>query len=257
MSVRIAHLSDIHFGDEDPGAVAAAPEAVAAFAPTLTVVTGDLTAIGRRREFAAARAWLDRLPSPVLVTPGNHDTPYWNPVLRAIEPFARYRRFIGDAYAGDFDGPRISARSVNSARGVQARLNWSKGALSIGALAGLAWPAGEGVVRLFACHHPLVDLAGAPVTGEVRRGPQAAAMLEQRGVELLLSGHLHNAFAVRLGQSACYALGAGTLSTRLRGAPASFSTVEIDDREISVVVRPWRNGRFEAGPVRRMPRLRN
>jgi hypothetical protein len=30
-----------------------------------------------------------------LVTPGNHDTPYWNLVLRALAPFNRYRRYIG------------------------------------------------------------------------------------------------------------------------------------------------------------------
>ena len=131
MTVRIAHLSDIHFGGEITEAVEAALEAVAAFAPTLNVVTGDLTLNGLPAEFRAAAAWLARLPGPRLVTPGNHDTPYWNLVLRALTPFARYRRYIGRADAATFDAPGLTARCLNSARGAQPRPNWSKGAISL------------------------------------------------------------------------------------------------------------------------------
>ena len=95
--IRIAHLSDIHFGGEVVDAVEAAVGAVAAFAPTLTVVSGDLTLNGLPREFRAARDWLARLRQPTVVTPGNHDTPYWNLPLRALRPFDRYRRYIGPA----------------------------------------------------------------------------------------------------------------------------------------------------------------
>lgn len=257
MSLRIAHLSDIHFGGEDLAAVAAAPDAVTAFQPHLTVVTGDLTAIGASREFTAAAAWLARLPPPLLVTPGNHDTPYWNPLLRLVASFNRYRHYVGEAAASGHDAPGVSARALNSARGVQMRLNWSKGALSTRAVRALQWSPGAGLVRLFACHHPLVDITGAPVTGEVRGGAEAAAALARQHVELVLSGHLHNPFAVRLGDSlpGCYALGAGTLSLRTRGTPASFSTIEVDDDVIEVTIQVWRDGRFEAGPQRQLPRL--
>ena len=56
MTIRIAHLSDTHFGGEDRAAIEAAIEAVAAFEPTLTAVTGDLTLNGLPREFRRARA---------------------------------------------------------------------------------------------------------------------------------------------------------------------------------------------------------
>ena len=99
VSLRIAHLSDIHFGGENKLAVEAALAAVApaALAPTLTMVTGDLTLNGLPQEFLSAHAWLDRLPAERIVTPGNHDTPYWNLILRTLTPFERYRRFIGPA----------------------------------------------------------------------------------------------------------------------------------------------------------------
>jgi 3',5'-cyclic AMP phosphodiesterase CpdA len=256
VTVRIAHLSDIHFGDEAADAVEAALDVVRSFAPTLTVVTGDLTASGAESEFHAASAWVARLPTPWLVTPGNHDTPYWNLAARAFAPFARYRRHIGRPEADAFDGDGVSARSLNSARGLQMRLNWSKGALALKALATLDWPQGPGALRLFACHHPLVDPGGAPVTGGVRAGRKAIHLLGRCGVELALSGHLHNPFATRLDAAtgSCYALGAGTLSVRTRGTPASFSTIVADDEAFEVTIQVWRDGRFEAGPMRRLPR---
>jgi 3',5'-cyclic AMP phosphodiesterase CpdA len=256
MTLRIAHLSDIHFGDEDQGAVEAAIGAVSAFAPTLTVVTGDLTANGRVREFRAGGAWLARLPGPTLVTPGNHDTPYWNPILRLISPFARYRRYIGRSQTSALDLPGLSVRSLNSARGIQPRLNWSKGALSLHALRSLEWPAEPDVLRLFACHHPLVDPSAAPVSGGVHAGKAALAALAQQGVELILSGHLHNPFAgcVDGPGTASYTLGAGTLSRRTRGAAASFSTILAGDDAFEVVIQAWTGERFEVGPMRRLQR---
>ena len=253
MTIRIAHLSDVHFGGEDAAAAEAAIGAVAAFAPTLTVVTGDLTLNGLPREFRAARDWLARLRQPVVVTPGNHDTPYWNLPLRALRPFDRYRRYIGPADSTAFDAPGLSVRSLNSARGAQPRPNWSKGAVALGKLRRIQWSAG---VRVFACHHPLLDLPGAPVTGGVRRGALAARILAESGVELVLTGHVHVPFALplTLASEGCYAVGAGTLSQRTRGAAPSFSTITVTDAAFEVSVQAWIGDRFEAGEAWRLPR---
>jgi 3',5'-cyclic AMP phosphodiesterase CpdA len=245
--IRIAHLSDVHFGGEDAAAVEAAIGAVADFEPTLTVVSGDLTLNGLPREFMAAGAWLGRLPQPQLITPGNHDTPYWNLILRALTPFARYRRYIGRAEISRFDAPDLSARSLNSARGAQPRPNWSKGAISTDRLQRLDW--GEmAALKVFTCHHPLIDIPGAPVTGGVHRGAAAAKMLADAGVELVLTGHVHNPFVLPLpgAEPGCYAVGAGTLSLRTRGTPAGFSTIVVDEARIEVTALGWTSARFEA-----------
>jgi 3',5'-cyclic AMP phosphodiesterase CpdA len=248
MTIRIAHLSDIHFGGENPEAVEAAIGAVAAFQPTLTAVTGDVTLNGLPREFEAAARWLSRLPPARLVTPGNHDTPYWNLALRALTPFARYRRYIGRANFNAFAAPGLIARSLNSARGAQPRLNWSKGAIAIEALRQLDWgdPA-ERALRIFACHHPLIDLAGAPVTGGVRRGEQAATILSNAGVDLVLTGHVHNPFVLPMeaGVVGRYAIGAGTLSLRTRGTPAGLSTIVAGQAELTVTALGWTGSAFE------------
>jgi 3',5'-cyclic AMP phosphodiesterase CpdA len=257
VTIRIVHLSDIHFGGEMADAAEAAIAAAAAFEPTLTVVTGDLTLNGLPREFRAARAWLARLAGPVIVTPGNHDTPYWNLLLRALVPFDRYRRFIGEPDFAAFDAPGLAARCINSARGGQPRLDWSKGALSIERLKRLRWgERSERPLRLFACHHPLIDLAGAPVTGGVRRGAEAMAVLAAEGVELVLTGHVHNPSVLPLpyAEHGCYAVGAGTLSQRLRGTPASFTTILADETSFEVTAQGWTGAAFEPIQLWSLPR---
>ncbi len=255
MSLRIAHLSDIHFGGEEKAAVASAVAELASFAPDLTVVSGDLTLNGLPEEFVAAHDWLRRLPTPLLVTPGNHDTPYWNLFLRALTPFDRYQHYIGPARWSAYDGPGVSARALNSARGAQARLDWSKGAIDGSRLSQLNWMEAA-PLKLLTCHHPLIDPPGAPVGGRTRGGPAAARRLAAQHVELVLTGHVHVPFAMPLpgGAGPCYALGAGTLSVRTRGAPPSFSTITVQADAFEVVVRGWVDGGFQAGEAQRLPR---
>jgi 3',5'-cyclic AMP phosphodiesterase CpdA len=257
MTVRLAHLSDIHFGGEDVAACEAAIDAVAGFAPDLVVVTGDLTLNGLPREFRAAHAWLARFAGPLLVTPGNHDTPYWNLPLRALVPFGRYRRFIGAVSTGvDLEG--VAARAINSARGAQPRLNWSKGAVRLAGIrrVGQDLAAAGSALKVFACHHPLREVEGERVAGGVRRGEAASAILAHAGVDLILTGHLHLPFALPLphGDGRTYAVGAGTLSRRTRGTPASFSIIEADEAEIRVTAQAWTGSHFEPYRTWGLPR---
>ena len=255
--VRLAHLSDIHFGCEDAAACDAAIEAVTAFAPDLVVVTGDLTRNGLPSEFAAARAWLERLPAPRLVTPGNHDTPYWNLAMRAAIPFGRYRRYIGAVHQ-EIHAPGVVALAVNSARGAQPRLNWSKGAMSLRQVrAAAAELAGaEMALKVFACHHPLREVEGERVAGGVRRGEAASAILSHAKTDLILTGHLHLPFAFPLphGDGHTYAVGAGTLSVRTRGTPCGFSTIEADAEQITVTALGWTGSHFEPFRTWGLPR---
>lgn len=246
--LRLVHLSDIHFGVEDRPAVEAATVIAHELAPNLTVVTGDLTKGGRRREFREARAWLERLPRPMLVTPGNHDTPYWNLVMRSFAPFDRWRRYIGGDWSEMVEAPGFAACALNTARGIQLRLNWAEGAISLPMTKRLGGRLAESnTLRVFACHHPLVEVEGAPVNGGVRGGEAAVEALCEAGIDLILSGHLHNPFARPLPHAGgrTYVAGAGTLSQRTRGVPASFSVIEATARSIEIVAHAWTGSHFE------------
>jgi 3',5'-cyclic AMP phosphodiesterase CpdA len=257
VTLRIAHLSDIHFGGELPDAVEAAVAFLATFDPTLIIITGDLTLNGTPDEFRAAARWLSRLPTPRLVTPGNHDTPYWNLLLRAVVPFQRYSRYIGAPASASYDGSGLVARCLNSARGAQPRFNWSRGAISRRDLGRLDWRSPRnGDVRIFACHHPLMDIEGELVAGGVRHGIEAMTDLSAAGVNLVLTGHLHNPFVRPLpGWAAdAWAIGAGTLSRRLRGTPAGFTTITIQPDAFSVEALAWLGGGYETFERWRLPR---
>ena len=259
MSVRLIHVSDIHFGAEDTAATEAAVKATWDFAPRLTIVTGDLTANGQPGEFLAARRWLDRLPKPILVTPGNHDTPYWNIPLRALVPFNRYRRFIGAPNHTAFEAPDLTVHAINTARGAQPRLNWSLGAIDLALVDRLAaaMTAAPAALKVLACHHPLIEIEGAPVHGGVHRGEAAARSLAAAGLDLVLTGHLHIAFAIAVpyGERRTYACGSGTLSLRTRGTPASYLAIEADRREIAVTEMAWTGSRFAPAKMWTLPRL--
>ena len=129
---RLFHFSDIHFGIEHKGAVAAALEHAHTNPRDLVLITGDITQQGFRREFAAAAEWIRAMPEPVFVTTGNHDVSYWDPIARIFHPWKRFEAFIGHpAVDHQFEAPGLSVRGVNTARGWQMRLNWSKGVIDL------------------------------------------------------------------------------------------------------------------------------
>ena len=251
MPVRLLHLSDIHFGAENRGAVAAAVDFARDAPFDLMIVSGDITQAGSLAEFAIAAAWLAAFPGPHLCTPGNHDTPWMGLIDRLVRPFDDYGRSIGPHAVGDFSMDGVSVRNVNTARGWQLRLNWSKGEISrpqtrrlIEAFDGD--PPGD--VRVLVCHHPLVEAVGEPMTARVRGGAAAAKRLTKAGVDVVLSGHTHAPFcqSYPFGDRLTHAVGAGTLSTRERGVPASFNVIDIEANEMNVQVMAWTDGRFAA-----------
>jgi 3',5'-cyclic AMP phosphodiesterase CpdA len=256
---RIVHITDIHFGGEDEAAVEAATRWVLEDPPDLVVVTGDITLNGKPREFEAAARWFERLPRPLVHTPGNHDTPYLNIPLRALTPFDRYRRWIGPTEGEGHVLPDAAVLAINTARGGQPRFDWSKGVIDLETADKVAarLAAGPpGSLRVMACHHPLVDTVKAPVSGGVHRGHLAAERLAAQGIDVILSGHVHNPFADPLphGDGKTYLVGAGTLSKRLRGVPASFNCMTVEPGCVHVVALAWGGSSFEPYRTWQLPR---
>ncbi|WP_342745836.1 metallophosphoesterase [Caulobacter mirabilis] len=258
-TVRFAHVSDIHFGGENVAAVAACRDWIADQAPDLVLITGDLTREGLQAEFQAARAWVDSLSAPVLVVPGNHDTPYFDLAKRLFAPWRRYERYFGPVpeEADQLDGLAIAR--INTARGVQLRANWSKGAISArqaGAAVRALAAAPEGALRVAACHHPLIEMVGAPMSGKVHGGRAAAAVFARGGVDLVLTGHVHAPFVLPFsgGDGRTWAVGAGTLSVRERGVPAGFNCIEAEADGVTCTALTWTGSRFEPWRTWRLDR---
>lgn len=247
--MRFAHLSDIHFGGENPEATQAAADHVNAAGVDLTVISGDLTRYGEEPEFDAAVRWLQGLTAPVLITPGNHDAPYIAWMERLTSPFRRFERAIGPARRQLWASGEAVVVGVNTARGVQPRLNWSKGRIArvqvsdaVQILAGSPAP-----LRMVVVHHPLTEMLGGPMTARVWGGEDAARRLAEARVDLVLSGHIHAPFVwpYPWGDGRTYAAGAGTLSVRERGTPPGFNMVDVERAAIRIAALAWTGSHFE------------
>ena len=257
---RILQFSDIHFGCEHEHACAAAIDYAHAKRPDLVLITGDITQQGLPKEFAAAGEWIKAMPDPRFVIVGNHDVPYWSLSARLFRPWRAFEKATGHpAHDHQFLGRDLMVRGVVTARGWQARPNWSKGVIDLDQTRKAAEAlrqAPVGALRVLACHHPLVEMIGTPMTGEVKRGDEAALIFAEAGVDIITTGHVHVPFALPIGlEDHCsYAIGCGTLSHRERGSPPSFNSIEWDRTQITVTAVLWTGERFEPGQTWRLPR---
>lgn len=238
---RLFHVSDVHFGMEDPRALDWFARAVALEKPDGIALTGDLTMRARHREYAAARRWIGSLPAPVAVDVGNHDMPYFNPIERFVAP---YRRYLGLEHAVEraFTLPGTALVPMPTTAPAQWRLNWSKGHVAARdldrALAMIdTLPAGTRAI--VTCHHPLVE-AGTRGKALTRGGAHALEQLARRKVLAVLSGHVHDPFDLchQTAAGPVRMIGAGTLSLRLRSTRPSYNVLTIaPDGDLALEVR--------------------
>lgn len=257
---RLLQFSDVHFGVEHPDACEAALEYAHATPSDLILITGDVTQKGLPNEFEAAGDWIRAMPEPRFVIVGNHDVPYYDVMARVFNPWEAFETATGHpAHDGQFISDSVMVRGVTTARGWQARPNWSKGVIDLDQThraAEALRQAPIGTLRVLACHHPLIEMVGTPMTGDVKRGDAAALIFAEAGVDLIMTGHVHVPFAlaIDLSDRCSYAVGCGTLSKRERGARPSFNDVSWTAHEIVVTAIEWDGQKFEAGPEWKLPR---
>jgi 3',5'-cyclic AMP phosphodiesterase CpdA len=241
----LVHLSDLHFGKVDDKLLTPLGELVHRLAPDVVVVSGDLTQRARSAQFEQARAWLDTLPGPQIIVPGNHDISLYNVFRRFLQPLTRYKRYITDDLDPIYVDAEIAVLGVNTARSLtfkDGRVNEEQIAAIRQQLAGLS----PDIVRIIVTHHPF-DL---PATNDdddlVDRAPMAMKAFADCGVDVLLSGHMHASHAgntadrYRMSEYAALVVQAGTAtSTRGRGEVNSFNVVRVEPERVEVDRYGW------------------
>lgn len=250
---RLFHVSDLHFGREDKAALAWFAAAVESERPDAVVCTGDLTQRARSEEFAAASRYLEALPVPVTVEPGNHDLPYFNPFERFVRPYRRYGK-LERLIERPLDVKNVVVIPLKTTARFQFRYNWSWGVVTRRSLArtlALLESTAPDQVKLIACHHPLVDKQGLHSAGKTIRGREALEALAAAGADAILSGHVHDPFVMELevGGRVIRKIGAGTLSERVRDSAPSFNDIRISGEGGIAVEHCWMDAAPAAGPV--------
>lgn len=233
---KILHIADLHFGREDERLVEALAEKEAELAPDVIVASGDLTTFGRRREFAEARKLFARFNAPVVASPGNHDVPYANMFSRLVSPWRRFRRRMGETITGSYADQDVAIESFETSRGAQWQLDWSLGkarpsqAREIAER--LAKNSPDGQLRIVVCHHPLVAPGGLTGRAKTRFGEEAADIFIKGGADLVLTGHMHQVFALSESSEdhVCWFVSASTaFSIRTRDEPAGFNFLTAEE----------------------------
>ena len=240
---RLFHVSDLHFGRADQAALDWFAATVEAERPDAVICTGDLTQRAKREEFAGALAYLEKLPVPVTVEPGNHDLPYFNLLERFFRPYRRYGR-LEKLIEKPLDIKNVLVVPLKTTARFQLRHNWSWGVVGRGALAralALLESADKDIVKLVACHHPLLDKDGLHSSGKTIRGRDALIALAKAGAHAVLSGHVHDPFDfdVEAAGRRIRKIGAGTLSERVRDSAPSFNEIRVGEGGAIDVVHRW------------------
>ena len=241
----IVHVSDIHFGRVNLHVISPLIEAITKINPDLVAISGDLTQRARARQFVEARAFLDQLPNPQIVVPGNHDVPLHNIFARFTQPLDKYRRYITDDLRPFYHDEEIAVLGVNTARSLTlkgGRINedqvaWMRERLSL---------ARPDTVKVVVTHHPFDLPEGHHKRHLVGRARMAMAQLADCGADLFLAGHLHvshtthSATRYKIKGHSALVVQAGTAaSTRGRGEENSFNVVRIDRPNIAVERFEW------------------
>jgi 3',5'-cyclic AMP phosphodiesterase CpdA len=241
----IVHLSDVHFGRVDAAIVAPLVATIGAIAPDLVAVSGDLTQRARRAQFRAARAFLDRLPAPQLVVPGNHDVPLFNLPARFLDPFGGYRRYISRDLEPVYEDDELIAVGLNSARSLPMHGGGRLNEAQVSHASARLQAAPAGAVRIVVTHHPFDLPEGHAAEHLIGRSTMAMAELASAGADLFLAGHLHvshvgqTAERYRIEGHSALVVQAGTLSTRARGEQNTFNVIRLEHPRITVDRYSW------------------
>lgn len=251
--IRLAHLSDLHFGAAHAHLTQRLLEHLNTLELELVVISGDLTQHAKRSEFRAAQEFLQALKHPYLVVPGNHDLSEWRLWERFVYPWKKWKAFISPELDVVYRGSGFCAVGLNTARRFGHHPDWSRGRLNVQQLSWMRRQfelSPEQDLRILVTHHPFYLTPAAQHRGHVGRHRQAWPVLQAAGVDLLLSGHLHLAYAASLNGAVMISAGTG-ISTRLKGEANSFHLMTASAEQLVLQTLLWNESEFAA----RLPQI--
>ena len=189
MSV-VLHISDTHFGTEQPRVVEALVALAAQQRPDVVVLSGDITQRARPAQFRAAKAFVDRLGAPVVAVPGNHDIALFDLWARFTRPYARYAKAFGAELEPVHAAPDLLVVGVNTTRAWRHK-HGEVSAAQIDRVASLLTAASAQQLRVVVVHQPAA-VTRAEDHVNLLRGHQAALRAwSAAGADLVLGGHIH------------------------------------------------------------------
>lgn len=254
--IRIAHLSDLHFGRIDPYVVSSLSHDLSSEMPDYAVITGDLTQRATLSEFRAASEFIEKIPGAAVIVPGNHDLPYLQLWLRFFQPFKRFQSYISPDLNPVIIKDQIALAGLNSARPIGWHWNWSHGRIShwqLDLLRKSFSTVPAEALKIVATHHPIVPPPDKPNQRLIGRARVFARALAETGTDIVLTGHLHRDRHANLSQHyplierSILVFQSGTAtSTRLRGEVNTYTILTYSAPVLTAEKRVWTGSSFHA-----------
>ena len=233
----LLHISDTHFGTEEPAVVKALQALARAQAPDAVILSGDITQRARSAQFAAARAFCDSLGVDRLLTlPGNHDIPLYNVAARLFSPYAGYKACFGDELEPELEFGDVLVIGVNTTR-PERHKDGEVSAAQINRVVKRLHGARREQLRVVVTHQPACVMRPEDEKDRLHGGEAAVQAWARAGADLVLGGHIHLPYVSDLCTRAdagtprpLYCIQAGTaLSHRVRhGTPNSVNVLRWD-----------------------------
>jgi len=232
----LLHLSDTHFGTEQLPVVRALLDFAAVQKPDVLVLSGDVTQRARRRQFDAARCFVDSVAAPAtIVVPGNHDIPLFNLPARVYAPYGGYERVFGADLEPTFEAPGLVLVSVNTTR-PRRHKDGEVSSAQVARVAIRLRAAGTMQIRVVVLHHPVLAVRAEDEKNLLHGRAAAIRTWAEAGADVVLGGHIHLPYVrpLRTGYPGlvrdAWTVQAGTAtSSRIRdGIPNSVNVLRCD-----------------------------
>lgn len=256
---RIVHISDIHFGRVDYAVVESVVQTLNELQPHLVVVSGDLTQRAKSRQFIEAKRFLERLPQPQIVVPGNHDVPLYNVFDRFVNPLEKFKKYITSDLTPTYFDDEIAVVGVNTSRSLTVkggRINEEQMSFISKSLCDVD----EDKLKVVVTHHPFDLPENFDERDIVGRAGKAMPLMSDCGADVFLSGHLHAShilsttrrYRMESGRSALVIQAGTATSDRVRNEAQSFNVLEFEHPSLTVIrMELVANAKvFEPGEVR-------
>lgn len=241
----IYHLSDLHFG---PLFNAHLSELILQdirdAKPALTILSGDFTMRGQANEYEQARAYIEKLPKPVLTIPGNHDQPLAKDLRvlleRATTPWKLYTRYINAALDSVLELPGLFVVGVNSNNRIVPGGIWTGKQRAFVTQEFLRAP--KGACKILVSHHHLEWNGRWRPFGTWFPAAQMN-WLAKLGVELFLNGHTHVPLTIQTAQGIVIAQAGTSMSGRVRhGQGNTFNRIEVQPDTLRIEIMGYDAG---------------
>ncbi len=241
MSV-VLQISDPHFGTEVPEVVEALVKLASALKPDLVVLSGDITQRARGGQFEAAKAFVNRIRSPLLAVPGNHDIPLLNLWARIAHPYANHSASFGQELEPQFESRELLVVGVNTTR-ARRHKNGEVDATQVRRVADRLSQASADQLRVVVVHQPIEVKRPQDEPDRLIGHAAAQHAWAAAGADIVMGGHIHLPYVMALPGLArpMWAVQAGTaVSDRVRrGVPNSVNVLRWSTAQRQCVVEQW------------------